>query len=66
MKLQILFIIYLFSLILCRESNAIIYITFSNQGISVSGEGASVSGTTVTIEEKGTYLAQGNHLKEML
>ena len=59
MKKQILFIIFLFSLTLCRESNAIIYITFSNQGISVSGEGASVSGTTVTIEKEGTYLAQG-------
>ena len=59
MKIQILFIIFLFSLALCRDSNAIIYITFSSQGISVSGEGASVSGTTVTIEKKGTYLVQG-------
>ena len=42
-----------------RDSNAIVYLTFSNSGISVSGDGAKVSGTTVTIEKSGTYLAQG-------
>ena len=59
MKIQILLNILLLSIAFCLKSNAIVYITFSNEGVSVSGDGASVSGSTVTIEKAGTYLAQG-------
>ena len=59
MKIQILLNIFLLSIAFCLKSNAIVYITFSNEGVSVSGDGASVSGSTVTIEKAGTYLAQG-------
>ena len=59
MKIQILLNILLLSIAFCLKSNAIVYITFSNEGISVSGDGASVSGSTVTIEKAGTYLTQG-------
>ena len=59
MKIQILLNIFLLSIAFCLKSNAIVYITFSNEGVSVSGDGASVSGATVTIEKAGTYLAQG-------
>ena len=59
MKIQILLNILLLSIAFCLKSNAIVYITFSNEGVSVSGDGASVSGATVTIEKAGTYLAQG-------
>ena len=57
---EILFAIFLFSTIFSLKSNAIIYITFSNDGITTTGEGAVVSGTTVTIENSGTYLVQGS------
>ena len=60
MRKEILFILYLFSTILAKESNAINYITFSNDGITTTGEGAVVSGTTVTIQNSGTYLVQGS------
>ena len=59
MKIQILLNILFLSIAFCLKSNAIVYITFSNEGVSVSGDGASVSGSTVTIEKAGTYLAQG-------
>ena len=59
MKIQILLNILFLSIAFCLKSNAIVYITFSNEGVSVSGDGASVSGATVTIEKAGTYLAQG-------
>ena len=59
MKIQILLNIFLLSIAFCLKSNAIVYITFSNEGVSVSGDGASVSGSTVTIEKAGTYLTQG-------
>ena len=57
---EILFAIFLFSTVFSLKSNAIIYITFSNDGITTTGEGAVVSGTTVTIENSGTYLVQGS------
>ena len=60
MKKEILFLIFLFSAVFSLKSNAIIYITFSNDGITTTGEGAVVSGTTVTIEKSGTYLVQGS------
>ena len=59
MNIQIYLFVLLFSISFCVKTNALVYITFSKDGISVSGEGAVVSGTTVTIEKSGTYLAQG-------
>ena len=59
MKIQILLIVFLLFTVFGKESNAIIYITFSNDGITTTGEGAVVSGTSVTIEKSGTYIAQG-------
>lgn len=58
MKIQILLLL-LISVSFGKNSNAIVYITFSKEGIDVSGDGASVSGTSVTIEKTGTYLVQG-------
>ena len=54
-----LFVVFILSLVFCKDSNAIVYITFSNDGITTSGDGAVVSGTTVSIQKSGTYLAQG-------
>ena len=59
MKISILYLIFLLYSAFGKDSNAIVYITFSDDGISTSGSGATVSGTTVTIEKSGTYLAQG-------
>ena len=59
MKISILYLVFLLCSALGKDSNAIEYITFSDDGISTSGSGATVSGTTVTIEKSGTYLAQG-------
>ena len=59
MKIQIFYLSFLILMAFSRDSNAIVYLTFSNSGISISGDGAKVSGTTVTIEKSGTYLAQG-------
>ena len=59
MKISILYLIFLLCSAFGKDSNAIVYITFSDDGISTSGSGATVSGTTVTIEKSGTYLAQG-------
>ena len=53
------FVVFILSLVFCKDSNAIVYITFSNDGITTSGDGAVVSGTTVSIQKSGTYLAQG-------
>ena len=60
MKIQVLLLVLLLSIAFGKESNAIVYITFSNDGISTSGDGAVVSGTSVTIEKSGTYFAQGS------
>jgi hypothetical protein len=51
MKIQIFYLSFLILMAFSRDSNAIVYLTFSNSGISVSGDGAKVSGTTVTIEK---------------
>ena len=59
MKRIYIFFVYLLFSILCFESNAIVYITFSEDGITVTGEGAVVSGTSVSIEKSGTYFLQG-------
>ena len=59
MKISILYLVFLLCSAFGKDSNAIVYITFSDDGISTSGSGATVSGTTVTIEKSGTYLAQG-------
>ena len=59
MKTQFLLLIFLLSTAFSKDSNAIVYITFSKEGITTTGEGAIVSGTTVSIEQSGTYLAQG-------
>ena len=59
MKIQILLLL-LISIVFGKNSNAVVYITFSNDGITVSGDGATVSGTTVTIEKAGTYFVQGS------
>ena len=59
MKISILYLIFLLCSAFGKDLNAIVYITFSDDGISTSGSGATVSGTTVTIEKSGTYLAQG-------
>ena len=59
MKIQILLLL-LFTIAFGKQTNAIVYITFSNEKITVSGDGASVSGTTVTIEKSGTYFVQGS------
>ena len=58
MKIQILLLL-LISIAFGKKSNAVVYITFSNDGITTTGEGATVSGTTVTIEKAGTYFVQG-------
>ena len=58
MKIQILFLL-LITISFGKESNDIVYITFSKEGINVSGDGASVSETSVTIEKSGTYFVQG-------
>ena len=60
MRKEILFMIFLFSTIFTLDSNAIVYITFSNDEITTTGDGAVISGTTVTIEKEGTYLVQGS------
>lgn len=60
MRKEILFMIFLFSTIFALDSNAIVYITFSNDEITTTGDGAVISGTTVTIEKEGTYLVQGS------
>ena len=59
MKLYFLLNILFLSTTFSKDLNAIVYITFSKEGISTTGEGAVVSGTTVNIEKEGTYLAQG-------
>ena len=59
MKRIYIFFVYLLFSILCFESNAIVYITFSEDGITVTGEGAVVTGTSVSIEKSGTYFLQG-------
>ena len=59
MKTQFLLLIFLLSTAFSKDSNAIVYINFSKEGITTTGEGAIVSGTTVSIEQSGTYLAQG-------
>ena len=52
--------VYLLLSVFCLNSNAIIYITFSKDGITITGgEGAVVSGTSVNIEKSGTYFLQG-------
>ena len=56
---RVLYLVFLLCSAFGKDSNAIVYITFSDDGISTSGSGATVSGTTVTIEKSGTYLAQG-------
>ena len=60
MKKEILFALFLFSTVFSLNSNEIIYITFSNDGITTTGEGAVVSGTTVIIEKSGTYSVKGS------
>ena len=59
MNIQVLLLIFLFSISFGKKPNDIVTITFSKDGIDVSGEGAVVSGTTVTIEKSGSYLAEG-------
>jgi hypothetical protein len=60
MKIQILLLLLFAIAFGKKETNAIVYITFSNEKITVSGSGATVSGTTVTIESSGTYFVQGS------
>ena len=59
MKIQILLIVILLLTVYGLKSNAMTYITFSKDGIQTTGDGAVVSGTTVTIQDSGSYLAQG-------
>ena len=59
MKSMILFILIL-SISLCFEKNSYIStITFSNSGISSSGDGVDISETNATITKAGSYLATG-------
>ena len=60
MKIQFLFLAITLALAFCLQYNAIVYITFSNEGITTTGEGAVVSGTSVSIEKSGTYFVQGS------
>ena len=41
------------------ENDADAVISFDNNAVDVTGSGASVSGTTVTISDKGTYVIKG-------
>ena len=59
MKRIYISLVFLFLSAFCLDSNAIVYITFSKDGITTTGEGAVVSGTSVSIEKSGTYLLQG-------
>ena len=59
MKRIYIFLINLLLSAFCLDSNALVYITFSKDGITTTGEGAVVSGTSVSIEKSGTYLLQG-------
>ena len=59
MKIQILLLIFMLSIALGKKPNAIEYITFTKDGIITTGEGAVVSGTTVTVQKSGTYIVQG-------
>ena len=59
MKIQILLLL-LISIEFGKESNAVVYITFSNDGITTTGDGSTVSGTAVTIEKARTYFVQGS------
>ena len=59
MKIQILLLIFMLSFALGKKPNAIEYITFTKDGIITTGEGAVVSGTTVTVQKSGTYIVQG-------
>ena len=60
MTKQFFYLAILLTIAFCLQSNAIVYITFSNEGITTTGEGAVVSGTSVTIEQAGTYFVQGS------
>jgi hypothetical protein len=59
MKRIYIFLLNLLLSAFCLDSNALVYITFSKDGITTTGEGAVVSGTSVSIEKSGTYLLQG-------
>ena len=60
MKIQILLFLLLAIALGRKETNAIVYITFSNEKITITGDGATVSGTTVTIGNSGSYFVQGS------
>ena len=59
MKIQILLLVISLLTVFGLKANAISYIIFSKDGITTTGDGAVVSGTTVTIEKSGTYIVQG-------
>ena len=59
MKRIYIFLLYLLLSVYSLDSNAISYITFTKDGIITTGEGAVVSGTSVSIEKSGTYFLQG-------
>jgi hypothetical protein len=63
MKLK-LFLFILISISLCKKPNHLrseySFITFSDKGIEVVGDGVEISESTLTITKSGTYLAQGS------
>ena len=59
MKIQTLLLVILLITVYGFKFNAMTYITFSKDGIQTTGDGAVVSGTTVTIQNSGSYLVQG-------
>ena len=64
MKIKFL-LVFMLSVVLCKEPNHlksdIAIITFSDKdGISLIGEGGVVSGTKLTLNKSGVYLAQGS------
>ena len=59
MKIQILLLEIILLTVYGLKFNAMTYITFSKDGIHINGDGAVASGTTVSIENSGTYLVQG-------